>query len=163
MTIEVSSTDRRDGKALALFAAWKTWLRGHTKDGRSFFAIPSGSESGLFHMTDQRDCSCKDRQTRGSVCYHMRAVRLWMAAFATGAVSPRTRPATPAITDDAGIGDELVSLTPQGAAALIEQDAATPTLTTYARLYPTCRVDGCQNDPEPREADCYRHMLVDAF
>ena len=83
MTIELSSTDRRDGKALALFAAAQEWQTGHTKDGRPFFAIP-GSESGLFHMTDQRDCSCQDRQRSRNVCKHMRAVRLWMAAFATG-------------------------------------------------------------------------------
>lgn len=31
------------------------------------------------------------------------------------------------------------------------------------KLYPTCRVKGCQNDPGPRSEDCYRHQLVDAF
>jgi len=40
--------------------------------------------------------------------------------------------------------------------------AAAATLTTYETLYPTCRVDGCQDDPEPRSQDCYRHQLVDA-
>src|SRR5207248_915557 len=105
-------------------------------------------------------------QRSRNVCKHMRAVRLWIAAFATGAVAPKPRPgATPAVTDDAGIGDELVVLTPQGASYIAEQrdraEAATP--TTYVRLYPACRVDGCQDDPEPRSEDCYRHQLVDAF
>jgi hypothetical protein len=162
VTIEVSSTDRRDGKALALFARWQEWQRGKTKQGRSFFAIP-GSQPNLYHMADCRECSCPDFQRAGNLCKHVRACRLWLAAFKAGAVSPKQRPATPNVIDDAGIGDETVSLTPEGAAAMIEQDAATPTLATYERLYPTCRVEGCTNDPEPRELDCYRHMLVDAF
>ncbi|MCC7366821.1 MAG: hypothetical protein IT306_00260 [Chloroflexi bacterium] len=163
MTIEISTTDKRDGKALALFARCAEWQTGHTKDGRAFFAIP-GSDPGLLHMTDQRDCSCQDRQRSRNVCKHMRAVRLWMAAFATGAVAPKPRPATPAVTDDAGIGDELVILTPEGAALLAEAKDQTDSATTrYAKLYPTCRVKGCQDDPEPRSLDCYRHQLVDAF
>ena len=51
----------------------------------------------------------------------MRAVRFWMAAFATGAVAPKPRPATPDVVDDSGIGDDLVILTPEGAAYLAEQ------------------------------------------
>lgn len=164
MTIELSTTDKRDGRALALFARCAEWQTGHTKDGRSFFAIP-GSEPGLFHMTDQRDCSCPDRQRSRNVCKHMRAVRFWMAAFATGAVAPKPRPATPAAVDDAGIGDDLVILTPDGAASLAEQreQAEDMASTAYAKLYPTCRVKGCQDDPQPRSQDCYRHQLVDAF
>lgn len=86
MTIELSTTDQRDGRALALFARHADWQTGHTKDGRAFFAIP-GSEAGLYHMVDQRDCSCPDRQQRQTVCKHMRAVRLWFAAYRTGAVT----------------------------------------------------------------------------
>jgi len=118
MTLTVSSTDRRDGKALALFARCQDWQQGHTKDGRSFFAIPSGSDAGLFQMTDCNDCSCKDRQARGVACYHMRAVRLWMAAYKTGAVAPKPRPAAPTALDD------LVVLLPAGAAYLTELAAA---------------------------------------
>jgi len=161
VTIELSTTDKRDGKALALFARCAEWQTGHTKDGRPFFAIP-GSEPGLLHLTDQRDCSCQDRQRSRNVCKHMRAVRLWMAAYQTGAVVPKPRPATPDVVDDAGIGGELVILTPDGAASLAElRDQAMS--TTYEALYPSCRVKGCQNDPEPRSKDCYRHQLVDAF
>ena len=157
MTIEVSTTDRRDGKALALFARWQEWQQGKTKDGRSFFAIP-GSEAGLFHMADQNDCSCPDRQRSRNLCKHMRAVRLWMAAFATGAVTPKPRLGATA-------EDDRIALTPEGAAYLADQreqaEAVTP--TAYTKVYPTCRVEGCQDDPEPRSQDCYRHQLVDAY
>src|SRR3954447_2161175 len=138
MTIEVSSTDKRDGKALALFARCAEWQTGHTKDGRSFFAIP-GSEPNLYHMVGCRDCSCPDRQRSRNVCKHIRAVRFWMAAFKTGAVTMKSRPTTPTITDDTGTGDDLVVLTPEGAAFLAEQDEQTaPAPTTYERLYPAC-------------------------
>jgi hypothetical protein len=70
VTIELSTTDKRDGKALALFARSNEWQTGHTKDGRPFFAIP-GSEAGLLHMTDQRDCSYQHRQRSRNVCKHL--------------------------------------------------------------------------------------------
>ena len=72
-------------KALALFARCAAWQTGHTRDGRPFFAIP-GSQPGLFHMADARECSCPDFQRAGNLCKHVRAVRLWMAAFMTGAL-----------------------------------------------------------------------------
>ena len=110
MTIQVSSTDRRDGKALALFARSADWQQGRTKDGRSFFAIP-GSDANLFHMTDVRECSCADFQRARNVCKHIRAVRLWMAAYRTGAVAPKPRP------DSTDLDDRAV-LTVEGAAYL---------------------------------------------
>ena len=80
-----------------------------------------------------------------------------MAAFSTGAVAPKPRPG-------ATTQDDRIALTPEGAAYLAEQyEQAEATSTTYATLYPTCRVQGCQDDPEPRSLDCYRHQLVDAF
>src|SRR4051794_17774364 len=163
MTFQLSPTDERDGRALALFARWESWQPGHTKDGRSFFAIP-GSEPNLYHMVDCRECSCKDFQISRNTCKHVRACRLWMAAFRTGAVTLKSRPTTPAVTDDTGTGDDLVFLTPEGAAYLAEQiEQRAATLTTYERLYPTCGQAGCQDDPEPRSSYCYRHQLVDAF
>ena len=109
-------------------------------------------------MTDQRDCSCQDRQRSRNVCKHMRAVRLWMAAFATGAVAPKPRPGATA-------EDDRVAMSPAGATYLAErcQQAKAATLTSYATLYPACRVQGCQDEPEPRSPDCYRHQLVGAF
>src|SRR5437764_685984 len=156
VTITVSTTDRRDGKALALFARCAEWQTGRTKDGRPFFAIP-GSEADLLHMTDQRDCSCQDRQRSRNICKHMRAVRLWMAAFATGAVAPKPRPGTTA-------DDDRIVLMPEGAASLVERlEQAEAITATYGMLYPTCRVAGCLDDPETRSRYCYRHVLVDAF
>jgi hypothetical protein len=155
VTIEVSTTDKRDGRALALFARHTEWQQGKTKDGRSFFAIP-GSEPGLYHLTDARDCSCPDRQQRQTVCKHMRAVRLWLAAYATGAVSPK-RGAGGTLEDD------QIILTPEGAAYLVEADAPVAARASYADLFPSCRAQGCQDDPEPRERYCGRHVLVDAF
>lgn len=127
MTIEVSAQNPRSVKALLIFAASHLWQQGHTKDGRPFFGIPSCSEPGLFHMVDQRECTCQDFKRRGGVdapCKHVIAVRFWFAAFQTGAVAPKPRPATPDVTDDAGIGDDLVALTPDGAEYLIEQRAS---------------------------------------
>src|SRR5215203_5387382 len=138
VTIELSTTDKRDGKALALFARCAEWQTGHTKDGRPFFAIP-GSEAGLFHMTDQRDCSCQDRQRARNVCKHMRAVRFWMAAFATGAVAPKPRPG-------AAAEDDRIILTPVGAAVLAEQATTLTAPAGYRELFKTCRVQGCQDD-----------------
>ena len=140
MTITVSTTDKRDGKALALFARCSEWQQGRTHDGRSFFAIP-GSETGLYHMTDQNDCSCPDRRERRLTCKHMRAVRFWMAAYQTGAVAPKPR-------RRATVEDHRIALTPDGADYLLEQAEATAP-TAYASLYPTCHVTGCQDDLEP--------------
>jgi hypothetical protein len=112
-------------------------------------------------MADQRECSCPDYQRSRNVCKHVRAVRLWMAAFQTGAVAPKRRPATPDVIDDSGMGDDLVILTPEGAEFLSEHREQSD--TTYAALYPTCRVKGCQDEPEPHSQDCYRHQLVDAI
>lgn len=126
MTITVSTTDRRDGKALALFARCAEWQQGKTKDGRSFFAIP-GSERGLLHMTDTRDCSCADRQRSRNVCKHMRAVRFWMAAYQTGAVAPKPRP-------NSTVEDERIALTPAGAEFLASQPS-TPADTDGSGAY----------------------------
>ena len=146
MVIEVSTTDRRDGKALALFARCAEWQQGHTHDGRAFFAIP-GSEDGLFHMADQNDCSCPDRRQRVATCKHMRAVRLWMAAYATGAVAPKPRPGATA-------EDDLVILTPAGAAYLAAQNTPPP---SYADLFPPCRIVGCPDLADALDGVCNKH------
>ena len=112
---------------------------------------------GLLHSVRGRGKGPGNRHLAPGLLY--RAVRLWMAAFATGAVAPKPRPG--ATAED----DRIALLTPEGAAYLAEQceqaEAVAP--TAYAKLYPTCRVQGCQDDPEPRSLDCYRHQLVDAF
>jgi SWIM zinc finger len=90
MTITVSTSDPRSVKALAILAGAEQWQRGHTKSGRSFYAIPSQVKAGLFHMADARGCSCRDFQRpwdkRGAgssgPCKHMLAVRLFLAVQA---------------------------------------------------------------------------------
>lgn len=149
MTIELSSTDKRDGKALALFARCAEWQTGHTKDGRPFFAIPA-SEQGAYHMADARDCSCQDRQQRATICKHMRAVRLWLAAYATGAVSPRR---------ETGAEDDRVALAPAGAELLAEQ----PPRASYNDVFGVCDANGCGEDRQRGERYCEKHELVDAF
>src|SRR5688572_20418849 len=114
-------------------------------------------------MAGCRECSWPGFRERVVACKHVRAVRLWMAAYLAGAVDPTPRPATPDVVDDADIDDELVSLTPEGAAYLVERrDQTRPTLR-YEDVFPSCAEDGCQDDLEPRSLDCYRHQLVDAF
>jgi len=98
MTVEVSTTDPRSLKALAVLATADRWTKGHRKsDGRSFFVIP-GSR-GHTYYTDQSACTCPDVRERGSVCKHQLAVRLWNlqqgAQVAVAAPSaPPQRPCT---------------------------------------------------------------------
>ena len=48
MVVQVSSTDTRSLKALALLAASDRWTKGHRKsDGRPFFVIP-GSNGAVY-------------------------------------------------------------------------------------------------------------------
>ena len=51
------------------------------------------------------------------------------------------------------------------AVRLHEARSAAPTtpLARYEELVPTCQAQGCQDDPEPHEDFCHRHVLVDAF
>jgi hypothetical protein len=94
MTITVSTADPRSIKALALLEGADRWQRGHTKDGRSFFAIP-GSEPGLLHMVSTRECSCADFRNRGQDCKHILAVRLWVTRNEAAQPVRRSRYATP--------------------------------------------------------------------
>jgi hypothetical protein len=155
VTITVSTTDKRDGKALALFARYQDWQQAKLKDGRSVFAIPA-SEPGAFHFSNGRDCSCQDRQRSRNVCKHMRACRLWLAAYATGAVSPKRG-------DGATPEDDRIALTADGAALLVEQQAAPVAPTRYSVLFPSCIVDGCTGDQERGERYCPKHIVVSAF
>ena len=63
MTITVSTADPRSLKALALLEGADRWQKGHTKDGRSFYAVPSQSGTVL-HMADTRACTCRDYERR---------------------------------------------------------------------------------------------------
>ena len=139
VTIELrpptSATARRSPSSPAAPSGRRATRRTAARSSRS----PAASRP--LHMADQRDCSCQDRQRSRNVCKHMRAVRFWMAAFATGAVAPKPRRRATA-------EDHRIALTPDGADYLLEQAEATAP-TAYASLYPTCHVTGCQDDLEP--------------
>lgn len=49
------------------------------------------------------------------------------------------------------------------AVVLSDAQKVTKPAPTYEALYPTCQEHGCDNDPEPKELYCWRHVLVDAF
>jgi len=87
MTVEVSTTDPRSLKALAVLASADRWTKGHRKDdGRSFFVIPGSN--GHTYYTDPRDCTCPDARERGVACKHQLAVRLWILGQKAGAPPP---------------------------------------------------------------------------
>ena len=91
MVVEVSTSNARSLKALAILATAATWTKGHTKDGRSFFSIPSSS--GHIYWTDSRECTCSDFLNRQRTCKHILAVRLWIAQQAgEKAQQPVSRP-----------------------------------------------------------------------
>ena len=72
-------------------------------------------------------------------------------------MAPTPRPATPSVTDDAGIGDELVILTPEGAACVADmaQASEAPEALAYDALYPAC-AGGCGDLVDRRGESCYR-------
>ena len=88
MTITVSTADPRSLKALALLEGADRWQKGHTRDGRSFYAVPSQS-GDVLHMADTRACTCRDYERRQQACKHVLAVRLHVARLQ--AQQPRRR------------------------------------------------------------------------
>ena len=74
MTTVVSSIDPRSAKALEIVATAATWQTGRTRDGRSFYAVPSQSAANAYHMVDATACTCRDHVSRGVTCKHIRAV-----------------------------------------------------------------------------------------
>ncbi len=78
MTIQLSTTDKRDLAALAVFAAADTWQHKITlRDGRRVYGIPSRSEPGTLRLTDGVSCNCPDAQRRNIRCAHIRAAALY--------------------------------------------------------------------------------------
>ena len=78
MTVELSPSDPRSVKALALLPAARRWVHGTRKsDGRAFLIAPA-STPGAAYYVDARgaDCTCPDRQARRATCKHMLAARL---------------------------------------------------------------------------------------
>ena len=113
MTITVSTTDKRDGKALALFARCAGVAAGQD-EGRPLVLRDPRQRAGLSTWPTRTTARAPTASARRKVCKHMRAVRFWMAAFGPAPWLPSHGPPPPRWMS------ELVILTPEGAAALAE-------------------------------------------
>jgi hypothetical protein len=79
MTVTIDSTNPRSVAALGLVVRAGAWPRCRLKDGQKYYAVPSRSRPGLFHLADCQACSCEDHQRRNADCAHILAVRLHVA------------------------------------------------------------------------------------
>ena len=95
MTVELSPSDPRSVKALALLPQARAWVTGHRKaDGRAFLVAPA-SKPGAVYFVDARgaECTCPDRQQRRVTCKHMLAARLLLVERGEPAAAPQPSPA----------------------------------------------------------------------
>jgi hypothetical protein len=97
MTIEVSTSDPRTSKALALLETAPTWLKIRRKsDGVRFYVVPGCN--GHVYWTNLNECSCPDHQHRGEsvTCKHRLAVGLYVAKVRAERQQRRSQPQPPA-------------------------------------------------------------------
>ena len=79
MTIQVSTTDARTARAIALLASADRWLKITSKvDGRRYYAIPSSDGQHVYWARPDA-CSCPDATHRDVTCKHMVATALYVA------------------------------------------------------------------------------------
>jgi hypothetical protein len=76
MTVTIDSTNPRSVAALGLMVRAGAWPRCRLKDGQKYYAVPSRSRPGRFHLADTQTCTCEDHKHRGAECAHVLAVRL---------------------------------------------------------------------------------------
>ena len=79
MTITIDSTNPRSVAALELMTRAGQWGKARMRYGQKFYAVPSRSRPGLYHLADTQSCTCEDHQRRGVACAHILAVRLHVA------------------------------------------------------------------------------------
>src|SRR5207248_9479906 len=84
MTIEVSTSDPRSVKALAILADSGQWLKLRTRDGRRFYGVRSQANPEMVYAVDCHGCDCPDflkrlEAGRSGPCKHMLAVQLHCA------------------------------------------------------------------------------------
>ena len=92
MTVELSPSDPRSVKALALLPRARAWTTGRRKcDGRAFLIAPGANGHSYYMDANGAECTCPDRQTRRVDCKHMLAARLLL-------VERGEQPATPTPT-----------------------------------------------------------------
>lgn len=83
MTVTINTADKRDVRALRILQGARGWTKGTVKipgvGTRKVYGVPSESEPDLYHLVNQRQCSCPDFQNRQPVlCSHIRAVRWYV-------------------------------------------------------------------------------------
>jgi uncharacterized Zn finger protein len=82
MTIQVSTTDARTAKALAILETAPSWLKITSKaNGRRYYVV-SGS-NGALYWTNLVECTCPDHARRGTRCKHIIAVALHVSRVNT--------------------------------------------------------------------------------
>jgi hypothetical protein len=96
MTVTIDSTNPRSVAALGLVVRAGAWPRCRLKDGQKYYAVPSRSRPGLFHLADTQACTCEDHRHRGAECAHILAVRLHVAQVKAKAGLRCRRPRQPA-------------------------------------------------------------------
>ncbi len=79
MTVTIDSRNPRSVAALGLMLRAGSWPRCHLKDGQKYYAVPSRSRPGLYHLADTQACTCEDHKNRNTECAHILAVRLHVA------------------------------------------------------------------------------------
>ena len=92
MTVTIDSRNPRSVAALGLMLGARQWPRCHLRDGQKFYAVPSRSRPGLFHLADCQSCTCEDYKNRGVECSHILAVRLHVAQVKAKATLRTRRP-----------------------------------------------------------------------
>lgn len=119
------------------------WLY-YWREGVRYVRIISGRSNRLYvARADADGCSCAWSQnpwSGGTPCSHRIALEL-----------------------DA-LEEELRDvLAEQGRAAGFAGQGEVESVKPIEELWATCKASGCDEDPEPREQFCFRHVLVDAF
>jgi hypothetical protein len=103
MTVTIDSTNPRSVAALGLMVRASAWPRCRLKDGQKYYAVPSRSRPGRYHLADTQTCTCEDHKNRGAECAHILAVRLHVAQVRAKANLRARRPRhTPEASAGAG-------------------------------------------------------------
>jgi hypothetical protein len=79
MVVTIDTTNPRSVAALGLMAGAGQWGKAHLRDGQRYYAVPSRSRPGRYHLADCQSCTCEDHKNRGAECAHILAVRLHVA------------------------------------------------------------------------------------
>jgi hypothetical protein len=96
MVVHIDSTNPRSVAALGLAVRAGAWPRCRLEDGQKYYAVPSRSRPGLYHLADCQTCTCDDHKNRNVECAHIIAVKLHVAQVAAKASLRARQPRQPA-------------------------------------------------------------------